>query len=101
MQACGAGPGSIPTVFTVEWEIGSTTSQLALYFSSLENTMPIHIKAPTVIAAAGTPPKRIEEFIGQVSSGEAAISIARTGFSPVPRASCTLRAAARALPLIV
>jgi mannose-6-phosphate isomerase-like protein (cupin superfamily) len=35
------------------------------------------IKSPTRIQAAGTPPKTIEEFIGQVTSGTAAISIAR------------------------
>ena len=39
--------------------------------------MPKHIKAPTVISAAGTPPKRIEEFIGHVNNGESAVSIAR------------------------
>ncbi len=33
--------------------------------------------APTVVDAAGTPPKRIEEYIGLVNSGTAAVSIAR------------------------
>jgi quercetin dioxygenase-like cupin family protein len=35
------------------------------------------IAAPTRIQAAGTPPKIIEEFIGRVASGTAAVSIAR------------------------
>ncbi len=35
------------------------------------------ITAPTVIEAAGTPPKRIEEFIGRVNSNTETISIAR------------------------
>lgn len=39
--------------------------------------MPRLIAAPTVIQAAGTPPKRIEEFAGQVNSGHAAVSVAR------------------------
>lgn len=43
------------------------------------------IQKPTTIQAAGQPPKLIEEFIGQVNSGTAAVSIARmkspTGWS--------------------
>src|SRR5262247_1914134 len=35
------------------------------------------ISAPTVIPAAGEPPKIIEEFIGHVNSGTSAISIAK------------------------
>jgi quercetin dioxygenase-like cupin family protein len=35
------------------------------------------IAAPTVIPAAGQPPKVIEEFIGRVNSGNSALSIAR------------------------
>ncbi|HTP66596.1 MAG TPA: cupin domain-containing protein [Geobacteraceae bacterium] len=35
------------------------------------------IAAPALIEAAGSPPKRIEEFIGRVNSGTEAISIAR------------------------
>src|SRR5512136_1268446 len=35
------------------------------------------IKSPTRIQAAGTPPKTIEEFIGRVTSGTTAVSIAR------------------------
>jgi len=39
--------------------------------------MATHIQKPTTIQAAGQPPKRIEEFIGQVNSGTTAVSIAR------------------------
>ena len=39
--------------------------------------MPTRVDAPTVIAAAGTKPKRIEEFIGRVNSGHAHVSVAR------------------------
>ena len=39
--------------------------------------MAIFIPKPTTIQAAGRPPKSIEEFIGRVNSGTAAVSIAR------------------------
>jgi mannose-6-phosphate isomerase-like protein (cupin superfamily) len=39
--------------------------------------MPKLIAGPTVIAAAGNKPKRIEEFVGQVNSGHAGLSVAR------------------------
>lgn len=39
--------------------------------------MPRLITSPTVIAAAGNKPKRIEEFIGRVNSGDQDISVAR------------------------
>ena len=39
--------------------------------------MPRFISAPTVIPAAGHPPKIIEEFFGRVNSGTSAISIAK------------------------
>ena len=39
--------------------------------------MPRLIEAPTVVAAAGEPPKRIEEFVGRVNSGHAEVSVAR------------------------
>lgn len=39
--------------------------------------MPRLIAAPTVIAAAGNKPKRIEEYVGRVNSGHASLSIAR------------------------
>ena len=40
------------------------------------------IEAATVIAAAGTPPKRIEEFVGRVNSATQALSIARMTSPP-------------------
>lgn len=39
--------------------------------------MPTHITQPTVVPAAGEPPKIIREFVGRVNSGTAAVSIAR------------------------
>jgi mannose-6-phosphate isomerase-like protein (cupin superfamily) len=36
-----------------------------------------HIPRPTVIAAAGNKPKRIEEFVGRVNSGSVDLSVAR------------------------
>ncbi len=39
--------------------------------------MPRLIAAPTVVPAAGTPPKRIEEYAGRVNSGHTAVSVAR------------------------
>lgn len=39
--------------------------------------MPIHIAKPTIIEAAGNLPKRIEEYVGRVNSGHAAVSVAR------------------------
>ena len=39
--------------------------------------MPRFIEAPTVIAAAGNKPKRIEEYAGRVNSGHATVSVAR------------------------
>jgi|ERR1044071_1743172 len=40
------------------------------------------IDAPTVIAAAGNKPKRIEEFVGRVNTGTAQVSIARMKSPP-------------------
>ena len=39
--------------------------------------MPRLIEGPTVIAAAGTKPKRIEEYVGRVNTGSPAASVAR------------------------
>ena len=39
--------------------------------------MPRLIDAPSVIQAAGTKPKRIEEYAGRVNSGHEGVSIAR------------------------
>jgi len=35
------------------------------------------IEAPTIIAAAGNPPKRIAEYVGRLNTGTAELSIAR------------------------
>jgi mannose-6-phosphate isomerase-like protein (cupin superfamily) len=39
--------------------------------------MPLLIAAPTVVAAAGTKPKVIQEFVGRVNTRTAAVSVAR------------------------
>ncbi len=39
--------------------------------------MPTIIPAPSIIEAAGNKPKRIEEYVGQVNSGTAEVSVAR------------------------
>lgn len=39
--------------------------------------MPQLISKPTIITAAGTPPKKIEEFIGRVNSSMSKLSIAK------------------------
>jgi quercetin dioxygenase-like cupin family protein len=39
--------------------------------------VPTLIAAPTVIPAAGEPPKRIEEYAGRVNSGHGNVSVAR------------------------
>lgn len=39
--------------------------------------MPTFIAAPTVVAAAGNKPKRIEEYAGRVNSGHTSVSVAR------------------------
>jgi quercetin dioxygenase-like cupin family protein len=44
--------------------------------------MPTLIAAPTVVAAAGTKPKKIEEFAGRVNSGHAQVSVARMTSPP-------------------
>jgi mannose-6-phosphate isomerase-like protein (cupin superfamily) len=36
-----------------------------------------HISGPSIIHAAGVPPKRIEEYVGRVNSGNTEVSIAR------------------------
>jgi len=42
----------------------------------------IKIEKPTIIKAAGDPPKKIEEYIGQVNSKTTALSIARMQSPP-------------------
>ena len=44
--------------------------------------MPEKITSPTVIEAAGNMPKRIEEYVGRVNTGTAAVSIARMQSPP-------------------
>ncbi len=44
--------------------------------------MAIIIAASTIVEADGSPPKRIEEFIGRVNSGTRAVSIARMTSPP-------------------
>jgi mannose-6-phosphate isomerase-like protein (cupin superfamily) len=39
--------------------------------------MPTLITQPTVVAAVGTKPKRIEEYAGRVNSGHTGVSVAR------------------------
>ena len=39
--------------------------------------MPRLISMPTVVPAAGVPPKRIEEYAGRVNSGHTSVSVAR------------------------
>lgn len=39
--------------------------------------MPRVIASPTVIEAAGNKPKRIEEYVGRVNSGQSEVSVAR------------------------
>ena len=39
--------------------------------------MPQFIRSPKVIQAAGNLPKRIEEYVGRVNSGDSALSLAR------------------------
>jgi len=44
--------------------------------------VPRVITAPTIVTAAGSLPKRIEEFVGRVNSGTAEVSIARMTSPP-------------------
>lgn len=39
--------------------------------------MPRLLHAPTVVQAAGEPPKRIEEYAGRLNSGHSGVSVAR------------------------
>ena len=39
--------------------------------------MPILIEKPSLIQAAGTKPKQIQEFVGRINSGDRQISVAR------------------------
>ena len=39
--------------------------------------MPKLVESPSRVAAVGTPPKTIDEFVGRASSGDAGVSLAR------------------------
>lgn len=39
--------------------------------------MPQFVPAPSIIEAAGSPPKRIQEYVGRVNSGTEELSLAR------------------------
>jgi mannose-6-phosphate isomerase-like protein (cupin superfamily) len=51
--------------------------------------MPVHLARPTRIEAAGTPAKRIDEYVGRVNSGTHGLSIAHmrspAGWSEPPQ----------------
>lgn len=44
--------------------------------------MPRFIQAPTILQAAGNPPKVIEEYIGRLNTGTQAVSVARMSSPP-------------------
>jgi quercetin dioxygenase-like cupin family protein len=44
--------------------------------------MPTHLPKPSIVEAAGNKPKRIEEYIGRVSSRTTGVSIARMTSPP-------------------
>ena len=48
-----------------------------IFIALEESHLATFIQKPTIIEAAGHPPKLIEEFFGRVNSGTAAVSIAR------------------------
>lgn len=39
--------------------------------------MPTHVRQPTIIQAAGNKPKRIEEYVGRVTTQTAGVSVAK------------------------
>lgn len=41
-----------------------------------------HIESPTLVEAAGTPPKTIREYVGRVNTGEARLSVAHMTSPP-------------------
>ncbi|HWO72174.1 MAG TPA: cupin domain-containing protein [Dehalococcoidia bacterium] len=49
----------------------------ALSVRNKEEAVAFLVQAPSVITAAGSPPKTIEEFVGLASDGSRAVSIAR------------------------
>ena len=55
----------------------SETVELRSTFTPESTAVPRLIKAPTIVQAVGTKPKRIEEYAGRVNSGHDALSVAR------------------------
>lgn len=72
-----SAPGTLPTA-TATARADGTPGTL----DELRGDMVRHITEATVIPAAGTPPKRIEEFIGRVNSGDERLSVARMTSPP-------------------
>lgn len=62
--------------------MANPTSGIADTSEAQRRDMVRHITEATVIPAAGTPPKRIEEFIGRVNSEDDRLSIARMTSPP-------------------
>ena len=56
---------------------GSITDYDAKTCLAIMDHMPTHIKSPSIIQAAGTKPKIIEEFIGRINSKTTGVSIAK------------------------
>jgi mannose-6-phosphate isomerase-like protein (cupin superfamily) len=59
------------------WRSSNALSVRAEGEAPYHPVMPTLIAAPTVVAAAGNKPKRIEEYAGRVNSGHEAVSVAR------------------------
>ena len=74
---CIASGNSIPQPRTnlESWKSGNVKTHFGRYWQGI--VMALLIQKPTTIQAAGHPPKLIEEFVGRVNSGSAAVSIAR------------------------
>lgn len=78
------GAGRSWTFVRVRWGVSEIRSPFVAHFGvyvmgrvgSMAG-MPTVITSPTIIHAAGEPPKRIEEYIGRVNTGTAAASVAR------------------------
>ena len=68
---------SAPRVQGVAESASAVSVILPLRVRYHRRTMPRLIEAPSIVQAAGTKPKRIEEFVGRVNSGHSALSVAR------------------------
>jgi hypothetical protein len=60
-----------------EYVLGAAVIEAMTKIAKEESGMATLIPKPTVIPAAGDPPKVIEESVGRVNSGTTAVSIAR------------------------